>query len=60
MFSAQIDYVIDAINAVPQEMLDDYRVRIATGILKNTKNSRIFGQNILSRVWSARRHCKSF
>ena len=31
MFSAQIDYVIDAINAVPQEMLDDQRVRIATG-----------------------------
>ena len=31
IFSAQIDYVIDAIDAVPQEMLDDQRVRIATG-----------------------------
>ena len=29
---AQIDYAIDAIDAVPQEMLDDQRVRIATGI----------------------------
>ena len=38
MFSAQIDYVIDAINAVPQEMLDDQRVRIATGISKHTTN----------------------
>ena len=32
LFSAQIDYVIDAIDAVPQEMLDDQRVRIAAGI----------------------------
>ena len=38
MFSAQIDYVIDAINAVPQEMLDDQRVRIATGFSKHTTN----------------------
>ena len=32
LFSAQIDYVIDAIDEVDQKMLDDERVRIAAGI----------------------------
>ena len=62
LFSAQIDYVIDAIDAVPQEMLDDQRVRIAAGIFFNFLWLGSVSSELIdfSCVWPARRYRKSF